>query len=127
MEWNGSQLTLYYRFSYLNLDSLTELNLSPKVGSGYFGMMVYNNTKLCNVLFAKELSERWLKDDIQVFSVHPGNMIYSDLPRYWWLYRFFFALVRPFTKSLVSYHHFNYHNLSTAYLIWVNVVHFPPH
>lgn len=89
-----------HRFSFLNINSLTELNLSPKTSSGYFGQMVYNNTKLCNVLFAKELSERWIKDGIQVFSVHPGNMIYTDLPRYWWVYRLLFAVVRPFTKSL---------------------------
>ncbi|KAJ1519882.1 hypothetical protein ONE63_004122 [Megalurothrips usitatus] len=89
-----------HRFSNLDLNSLSELNLSPKVGGGYRGMMTYNNTKLCNVLFAKELAERWYDDSIQVFSLHPGNMISTDIARHWWVYRLAFALVRPFTKSL---------------------------
>lgn len=81
---------------------MSELNLSPQVGNGYRGMMTYNNTKLCNVLFARELAERWYDDSIQVFSLHPGNMISTDISRHWWVYRLAFAFVRPFTKSLVS-------------------------
>lgn len=89
-----------HRFSNFKLNSLTESNLSPKTSKGFSGMMTYNNTKLCNVLFAKELSERWYDDNIQVFSVHPGNMISTDISRHWWGYRLAFAVVRPFTKSL---------------------------
>lgn len=35
-----------------------------------------------------------------MFSLHPGNMVSSDLSRNWWFYRIIFLLVRPFTKSL---------------------------
>lgn len=63
-------------------------------------MMAYNNSKLCNVLFARQLAKLWQTDGILVFSLHPGNMVSSDLSRNWWLYRLLFLLVRPFTKSL---------------------------
>lgn len=65
-------------------------------------MSAYNNAKLCNILFARELAKRWHHRNISVFCLHPGNMISSNLSRHFWLYRLFFAVVRPFTKSLVS-------------------------
>lgn len=63
-------------------------------------MMAYNNSKLCNVLFGRQLAKNWQNDGILVSTLHPGNMISTDLSRNWWLYRFLFLLVRPFTKSL---------------------------
>lgn len=63
-------------------------------------MMVYNNTKLCNVLFARRLARTLQNQGISVFSLHPGNMISTNFARNWWLYRLLFFLVRPFTKSL---------------------------
>lgn len=44
-----------HRFSNLPTDNLTEKHLSPSK-SKYWSMMAYNNAKLCNVLFAKELA-----------------------------------------------------------------------
>lgn len=44
-----------HRFSNLPKDNLTEKHLSPSQ-SKYWNMMAYNNVKLCNVLFAKELA-----------------------------------------------------------------------
>lgn len=35
-------------------------------------------------------------------ALHPGNMVSSSLSRNWWFYRLIFAIVRPFTKSLVT-------------------------
>lgn len=68
----------------------------------YWSMMAYNNAKLCNVLFVKELSKRWwVNYGIAVFAVHPGNMVSTNIQRNWWIMRILFALVRPFTKSLV--------------------------
>lgn len=63
-------------------------------------MMAYNNSKLCNVLFARQLAKMCQSEGISVFSLHPGNMVSSDLSRNWWFYRVIFLLVRPFTKSL---------------------------
>jgi len=63
--------------------------------------MAYNDSKLCNVLFAFELSRRWSIHGVTVNALHPGNMVATDLSRNWWFYRWLFYLVRPFTKSLV--------------------------
>lgn len=63
-------------------------------------MMAYNNSKLCNVLFARQLAKSWQSEGILVSSLHPGNMVSTSLSRNWWVYRLFFALVRPFTKSI---------------------------
>ncbi|CRL03608.1 CLUMA_CG016466, isoform A [Clunio marinus] len=88
-----------HRFATLPTSGLTRDQLSPPY-SKYWSMIQYNNSKLCNVLFAHELSRRWQSRGISVFVLHPGNMVSTSLPRNWWFYRFLFALVRPFTKSL---------------------------
>lgn len=49
--------------------------------------------------------QRWKHRGIMVCSVHPGNMVSSQLSRNYWFYRLLFAIVRPFTKSLVSWTH----------------------
>ncbi|XP_041988525.1 WW domain-containing oxidoreductase-like [Aricia agestis] len=66
----------------------------------YSSMMSYNNSKLYNVITAKILSDKWRHKGIAVNSLHPGNMVYSNLMKNWWLYHLAFLLVRPFTKSL---------------------------
>ncbi|XP_055385854.1 WW domain-containing oxidoreductase [Condylostylus longicornis] len=88
-----------HRFANLPTDNLTEQILSPPQNK-YNWMMAYNNVKLCNVLFARELAKRLQNRFISVFVLHPGNMVSSDLARNWWLMRILFAIVRPFTKSL---------------------------
>lgn len=65
-------------------------------------MAAYNDSKLCNILFAYELCQRWEARGILVFVLHPGNMIATDISRNWWLYRLLFLFVRPFTKSWVK-------------------------
>lgn len=62
--------------------------------------MAYNNSKLCNVLFARQLAKHMQNQGISVFSLHPGNMVSTNLARNWWVYRLIFFFVRPFTKSL---------------------------
>lgn len=91
---------VYYRFANINLKNISPLNLSPETSSNYWDMMAYNNSKLCNVLFARQLAKAWQSEGISVFSLHPGNMVSTSLSRNWWLYRILFFLVRPFTKSL---------------------------
>ncbi|EDS43677.1 WW domain-containing oxidoreductase [Culex quinquefasciatus] len=86
-----------HRFSMLT--KLSESDLSPPPNK-YWSMVAYNNAKLFNVLFAAELARRWKTRGISVFSLHPGNMVSSQIARNWWFYRVLFALVRPFTKSL---------------------------
>ncbi|KAF5279773.1 hypothetical protein FQR65_LT15272 [Abscondita terminalis] len=89
-----------HRFSNITMDNISRATLSPESSNKYWDMTAYNNSKLCNVLFARRLAKKLQHKGISVFSLHPGNMVSSDLSRHWWLYRFFFALVRPFTKSL---------------------------
>ncbi|XP_070132875.1 WW domain-containing oxidoreductase isoform X1 [Drosophila bipectinata] len=88
-----------HRFANLPVENLAVHHLSPPPEK-YWSMMAYNNAKLCNVLFAQELAQRWKQRGISVFSVHPGNMVSTDLSRNYWFYRVLFAIVRPFTKSL---------------------------
>ncbi|TDG53540.1 hypothetical protein AWZ03_000355 [Drosophila navojoa] len=88
-----------HRFANLPVENLTVQHLSPPADK-YWSMMAYNNAKLCNVLFTQELAQRWKQRGISVFSVHPGNMVSTQLSRNYWFYRLLFAVVRPFTKSL---------------------------
>lgn len=44
------------------------------------GLFEYEHSKLANMLFAKELSERWRSDGVRVFAVHPGTVA-SDIWR----------------------------------------------
>lgn len=89
-----------HRFSYLSKDTITEEKLSPKSSKGFIAMTAYNDSKLCNVLFANELNKRLWRKDVFCNSLHPGNVVSSSISRNWWVYRLLFALVRPFTKSL---------------------------
>ncbi|XP_068632667.1 WW domain-containing oxidoreductase isoform X2 [Battus philenor] len=66
----------------------------------FSSMMAYNNSKLYMVIVSKILSEKWKEKGISVNSLHPGNMVYSNLSKTWWLYRLVFLIVRPFTKSM---------------------------
>ncbi|XP_011311594.1 WW domain-containing oxidoreductase isoform X1 [Fopius arisanus] len=87
-----------HRFSSIQTpEDIHPLTLSPPAYK-YWSMASYNDSKLCNILFAQELARRW--PSVSVFSCHPGNMVSTEISRYSWLYRFLFALVRPFTKSL---------------------------
>ena len=91
-----------HRFSNINRNNISEEKLSPTAPSGYWDIMAYNNSKLCNVLFGVELHKRLGPRKIDVFSLHPGNLVSTSLPRRSCWLRLLFALVRPFTKSLVS-------------------------
>ncbi|XP_032515332.2 WW domain-containing oxidoreductase [Danaus plexippus] len=66
----------------------------------YSAMTAYGNSKLYNIITAKMLSEEWKQKGIAVNSLHPGNMVSTNLPKSWWLYQVLFFIVRPFTKSL---------------------------
>lgn len=90
---------MFYRFSSLRtVEDFHQLTLSPPAYKYWF-MGAYNDSKLCNILFAQELAKCW--PSVSVFSCHPGNMVSSSLSRYSWTLRLLFMFVRPFTKSLV--------------------------
>lgn len=89
-----------HRFSnFPTMTSLSRETLSPP-SSKYQSMLQYNNAKLCNILFTYELARRFQLREISVFALHPGNLVSTNLPRNWWLYRIIFYLIKPFTKDL---------------------------
>lgn len=102
-----------FRFSFLNKENISEERLSPKSGSGFISLFAYNDSKLCNILFSNELNRRLSKHKVYSNAVHPGNVVSSYLSRNWWFYRLIYAIVRPFTKSLVS---INQHLVYTFFL-----------
>ncbi|XP_029464025.1 WW domain-containing oxidoreductase [Rhinatrema bivittatum] len=77
-----------------------DLNLLSPSKSEYWGMLAYNRSKLCNILFSNELNRRLSPYGVTSNAVHPGNMMYSALHRNWWVYTLLFTLARPFTKSM---------------------------
>ncbi|XP_054931727.1 WW domain-containing oxidoreductase isoform X2 [Dermacentor andersoni] len=91
-----------HRFSFLSAANLSEDRLSNPTGRGFYSMLVYNDTKLCNMLFAAELDRRWGSRGVRAYAVHPGNMMFTGLPRESWLYWTLFLLARPFTKSMAQ-------------------------
>ncbi|EFN73055.1 WW domain-containing oxidoreductase [Camponotus floridanus] len=87
-----------HRFSSIRTpEDIHQSTLSPPAYK-YWAMGAYNDSKLCNILFAQELARKW--PSVSVFACHPGNLVSTSLSRHWWLYRLLFALVRPFTKSM---------------------------
>uniref|UniRef100_A0A8I5TMM2 WW domain containing oxidoreductase n=1 Tax=Pongo abelii TaxID=9601 RepID=A0A8I5TMM2_PONAB len=92
-----------HRFTDIN-DSLGKLDfsrLSP-TKNDYWAMLAYNRSKLCNVLFSNELHRRLSPRGVTSNAVHPGNMMYSNIHRSWWVYTLLFTLARPFTKSMAT-------------------------
>ena len=88
-----------HRFSNCSRhEDITPSCLSPTSSKGFTPIYAYNNTKLWSLMFAMEADIKW--NDVCCLAVHPGNMISTNLSRNWWVYRFLFAIVRPFAKSL---------------------------
>lgn len=90
-----------HRFADLTTETISPGTLSVE-SKNYWGMLVYNNSKLCNVLFARLFAKKLQDSGISVFSLHPGNMVYSKLCNSWWFYKLIFYISRPFTKSLLQ-------------------------
>ena len=54
-----------HRGCQLDFDDLQSAN-------GFFGLKVYGRSKLCNILFTRELSRRWGGKGITANCLHPG-------------------------------------------------------
>ena len=59
----------------------------------------YGQSKLCNVLFANELHRRYFDEGLSACSLHPGNLVTTDIGRGSLLMRLGMLLASPFTKS----------------------------
>ncbi|XP_078492679.1 WW domain-containing oxidoreductase [Ciona intestinalis] len=88
-----------HRFPSVVEEAITLDKLSPSENN-FRGMAQYNRTKLCNVLFSNELHRRMAGLGVTCNSLHPGNMVYTSISDSSYLFKFFFFLARPFTKSL---------------------------
>lgn len=91
-----------HRFSLLNKSNISEEYLSPKSANRFVSIIAYNDSKLCMNLITRYLAQMYQNYNVTVHCLHPGNAIYTNLQRNWWLYRLGFFLIRPFTKSVVS-------------------------
>lgn len=75
--------SILYCFGSVNLPKINEVNY-------YNGTFTYGNSKLCSLLFTKELSRR--VKDVTVNAVHPGVIKTSIVPdKSPWYTRYFFA------------------------------------
>lgn len=59
----------------------------------------YGQSKLCNVLFANELHRRYFDKGLSACSLHPGNLVTTDIGRGSLLMRLGMLLASPFTKN----------------------------
>ncbi|XP_077974018.1 WW domain-containing oxidoreductase-like [Styela clava] len=87
---------------FVNKDDCINLNdLSPPQHQ-FWASTQYNRTKLCNILFSNELHRKLRSKGVACNSLHPGNMMFTSLPKSWWFYYLVFFMVRPFTKTMAS-------------------------
>ena len=87
------------RFPSLYGDHFDLSSIQTHNENTYSPIIAYNQSKLCNLMFALELNRRWSPLGVHCNAVNPGAMIYTRLQRYSSWYRALFTLVRPFTKS----------------------------
>lgn len=87
-----------------DLSYAKRLNLSdvPLSKDKYWSIVAYNQSKLCNLLFSMELNCRLKSKGVTCNAVHPGNLIYTSLPKNSWFYWLLFLMARPFAKTAVS-------------------------
>ena len=65
----------------------------------YSGIRAYGRSKLCNILFARELSERLMDDGITSNSVHPGGVNTNFGGEAASAFGYVFKLLKPFMRS----------------------------
>lgn len=93
-----------HRASNLSKNDISEKKLNIDSNSFDY-MQQYCNTKLCNILFAYELNRRIVKisSDVRCHSVHPGNLLNTDLFTNWLVLKLLLKIARLFTKTMVTY------------------------
>jgi WW domain-containing oxidoreductase len=74
----------------------------PVTRASYKPLIAYGQAKLCNVLFANELTRRFGSEGIVANSLHPGTLMKTSIGRSSKLAAGLLWLARPFTKSLAQ-------------------------
>ena len=72
--------SLAHQNAILNLD---DLNMEKDTSLGFSNLRPYNNSKLCNMLFARELSKRLEGQNVNVYTLCPGLVdtgLFEGLP-----------------------------------------------
>ncbi|XP_065676210.1 WW domain-containing oxidoreductase-like [Hydra vulgaris] len=87
-----------HRFPSLYGDTF-EIRDVPMKKSDYISMVAYNQSKLCNLLFAFELNRRLEPFGVTCNAVTPGCLISTSIQRHSYFYKLLFLLARPFAKS----------------------------
>jgi len=78
-----------------------DLSDVPMRKEEYEPIVAYNQSKLCNLLFAFELNRRLSPYGVHCNAVNPGSLVFTNLQRNSFVYRMLYAASRPFTKSKV--------------------------
>ena len=92
----------FTRFPDLSYSKKLNLSDVPLSKDKYWSIVAYNQSKLCNLLFSMELNRRLKSKGVTCNAVHPGNLIYTSLPKKSWFYWLLFLMARPFAKTAVS-------------------------
>ncbi|MFT3923820.1 MAG: hypothetical protein QM778_14905 [Myxococcales bacterium] len=77
-----------------------EFERFPLSQSGYGSMVSYGQAKLCNVLFANELTRRYQSRGIFSNALHPGAFIGTSIFRSSLAAQTLATAIKPFTKSI---------------------------
>ena len=97
-----ANVMFFTRFPDLNYSKRLNLSDVPLSKDKYWSIVAYNQSKLCNLLFSMELNRRLKSKGVTCNAVHPGNLIYTSLPKNSWFYWLLFLMARPFAKTAVS-------------------------
>lgn len=71
----------------------------PLRADNFSSLKSYGQAKLCNTLFANELQRRYGDQGLTACSLHPGNLVTTEIGRDSLLTRIAMMLASPFTKS----------------------------
>lgn len=80
------------------------LNLErfPLSAANFRPLIAYGQAKLCNVLFANELTRRFASQGVYANSLHPGSLIGTSIFRESMSAKLLATAVRPFTKTVAQ-------------------------
>lgn len=82
--------------------AVLRLDRLPTDANTFKPLLAYGQAKLCNVLFANELTRRYREEGVLANSLHPGSMIGTSIFRDSLAAKLAALAIRPFTKSIAQ-------------------------